>query len=101
SQNSQVTVTVALNLSNRDELEQLVQSVYTRGDPSYHKFLTPQQFRQRFGPSAATIAAVTKHFQSLGLSVSQTAAAQLHVTGTAEAIGRAFGVGLHGSGGGA
>ncbi|HXP67213.1 MAG TPA: S53 family peptidase [Steroidobacteraceae bacterium] len=94
-ENSQVTVTVALNLSNRAELEQLVQSVYTRGSPSYHQFLTPQQFRQRFGPSPATIAAVTKHFQSLGLTVSQTAAAQLHVTGTAEAIGRAFAVELH------
>jgi kumamolisin len=95
AENSQVTVTVALNLSNRDQLEQLVQSVYTRGDPSYHKFLTPQQFRQRFGPSAAIISAVTKHFQSLGLSVSQTAAAQLHVTGTPDAIGKAFAVELH------
>jgi kumamolisin len=95
AENSRVTVTVALNLSNRDELEQLVQSVYTRGDPSYHKFLTPQQFRQRFGPSAATISAVTQHFQSLGLNVSQTAAAQLHVTGTPDAIGKAFGVELH------
>src|ERR1700761_1724968 len=95
AENSQVTVTVALNLSNRDELEQLVQSVYTRGNPSYHQFLTPQQFRQRFGPSAATLATVTKHFQSLGLTVTQTAAAQLHVTGTSEAIGKAFGVELH------
>jgi kumamolisin len=94
-QNSQVTVTVALNLSNRDELEQLVQSVYTRGSPSYHEFLTPQQFRQRFGPSAATIAAVTKHYQSLGMTVTQTAAAQLHVTGSADAIGKEFAVELH------
>ena len=47
AENAQVTVTVALNLSNRDELEQLVQSVYTRGDPSYHQFLTPQQFLGR------------------------------------------------------
>src|SRR6202000_1728 len=94
-ENSQVTVTVALNLSNRAELEQLVQSVYTRGNPSYHQFLTPQQFRQRFGPSAATLATVTQHFQSLGSTVTQTAAAQLHVPGTSEAIGKPFGVELH------
>jgi kumamolisin len=94
AENSQVTVTIALNLSNRAELEQLMQSVYTRGSPSYHQFLTPQQFRQRFGPSAATIAAVTKHFQSLGMTVTQTAAAQLHVTGSADAIGNAFAVEL-------
>jgi kumamolisin len=95
AENSQVTVTVALNLSNRDELEKLVQSVYTRGNPSYHQYLSPQQFRQRFGPSAATIAAVTKHFQSLGMTVTQSAAAQLHVTGSADAIGKAFSVDLH------
>ena len=95
AQNSQVTVTVALNLSNRDELEQLVQSVYTRGSPTYHQFLTPQQFRQRFGPSAATLAAVTKHYQALGMTVTQTATAQLHVTGSADAIGREFAVELH------
>jgi hypothetical protein len=29
---------VALNLNNRAELEQLVQSVYTRGNPAYHQF---------------------------------------------------------------
>jgi kumamolisin len=95
AENSQITVTVALNLSNRAELEQLVQSVYTRGDPSYHQFLTPQQFRQRFGPSAASIAAVTKQFQSFGLTVTQTSAAQLHVTGSPDAIGKAFAVELH------
>jgi subtilase family serine protease len=90
AENSQVTVTVALNLSNRAELEQLVQSVYTRGSPSYHQFLTPQQFRQRFGPSAASIAAVTKQLKAFGLTVTQTAAAQWHVTGSADAIGKAF-----------
>jgi kumamolisin len=95
AETSQATVTVALNLNNRAELEQLVQSVYTRGNPAYHQFLTPQQFRQRFGPSAATVAAVTKHFQALGLSVQQTAAAQLHVSGSAAAIGKAFSVELH------
>ena len=95
AENSQVTVTVALNLSNRDELEQLVQSVYTRGNPAYHQFLSPQQFRLRFGPSTASIAAVTRQFQSFGLTVTQTAAAQLHVTGSPDAIGKAFSVELH------
>lgn len=95
AENSQVTVTVALNLRNRAELEQLVQAVYTRGSPAYHRFLTPQQFGERFGPTAATVAAVRQHFQAQGLTVTQTATAQLHVSGPAAAIGRAFGVQLH------
>jgi kumamolisin len=93
--NSQITVTIALNLRNRDQLEQLVEALYTRGSPSYHKFLTQPQFVAQFGPTAGTIAAVTKHFESLGLKVTQSATAQLHVTGSSAAIGSAFGVQLH------
>ena len=71
AENSHVTVTVALNLSNREELEQLVQakrSGYTRGNPSYQSvFDTAAGFGQRFGPSAATISAVTgSTFRRLG-----------------------------------
>jgi subtilase family serine protease len=95
AENAHVTVTLVLNLRNRDELEELVQSVYTRGNPAYHQFLTPQQFRNQFAPTAATIATVTQHFESQGLTVTQTAAAQLHVTGSAAAIEKAFEVKLH------
>ena len=65
AENSQVTVTVALNLSNRDELEKLVQSLYTRGNSSYHQFLSPQQFRQRFGPSAEGVAPGSRGIRNL------------------------------------
>ena len=92
---AQLSVTVALNLRNRDQLEALVKSLYTPGNASYHKFLTQAQFAAQFGPTAATLAAVTKHFQSLGLKVTQSATAHLHVTGSAAAISSAFGVQLH------
>ncbi len=95
SDSSAMTVTVGLNLRNRDQLEQLVEAMYTQGSPRYHRFLTTAQFAAQFGPSAATIATVTKHFESLGLKVTQSATAQLHVTGSAAALGRAFGVELH------
>ena len=94
-ENSQVTVTVGMNLRNHAELEQLVQAVYARGNPAYHQFLSPEEFRARFGPSAATLAAVTRHFQSQGLTVTQTATTLLHVTGSAAAVSRAFSVELH------
>ncbi|MBS0380541.1 MAG: S8/S53 family peptidase [Proteobacteria bacterium] len=95
SDKSDLTVTVALNLRNRDQLEQLVEATYTHGSPSYHKFLTTAQFAAQFGPSAATVAAVTRHFESLGLTVTRSATAQLHLTGSAAQLGRAFGVELH------
>ena len=90
-----VSVTVALKLSNPEELAALIEATYTQGSPQYHHFLTPQQFRERFAPSAATLAQVTQHFEAAGLTVTRIASAQLRLSGSAAAIERAFGVELH------
>jgi subtilase family serine protease len=94
-ENAQITLTVTLNLRNRHQLEQLIESVHTRGTPQYHQFLTTQEFRDRFGPPPEAIAAVTQHYQAAGFTVTRSGTAQLHVTGSATAIERAFGVQLH------
>jgi kumamolisin len=90
-----ITVTVTLNLSNRAELDELIESMYTSGAPQYHQFLSTEQFQQRFAPSAATVNEVTREFASQGLTVTRAATAQLHVTGTAAQLERAFAVQLH------
>jgi kumamolisin len=95
AENAQVTVTVALKLRNADQLDQLIESVYTKGSPQYRQFLTPEQFRNQFGPAPATVAAVTREFEARGLRVTRSATAQLHVTGTATQIEQAFAVQLH------
>jgi subtilase family serine protease len=92
---NQVSVTVALKLRNTEQLNALVQAVYSPGNAQYHHFLTTPEFAARFGPTAATIAQVTKHFEAAGLTVSQTATAQLRVTGSAAAVQREFGTELH------
>lgn len=93
--NAQITVTVSLELNNTAQLEPLLESVYTQGSPQYHQFLTTQQFQERFAPSAATIAAVTRQFEAAGLTVSRSATAELKVSGSTAAIERAFAVQLH------
>jgi kumamolisin len=93
--NTRITVTVSLKLSNAEQLDPLVEALYTPGSPQYRQFLTPEQFMARFGPSPATIAAVTREFTAAGLEVTQTATAQLHVTGAAAQLEREFGVQLH------
>ena len=93
--NAHITVTVALRLSNEQQLEPLLESIYTHGSPLYHQFLTPEQFRTRFGPSADSVAALTRYFEAAGLEVTRAATAQLRVSGTAAAIERAFAVKLH------
>jgi kumamolisin len=93
--NTLITVTVSLKLSNPDQLDPLVQALYTPGSPQYRQFLTPEQFSARFAPSAATIAAVSREFTAAGLKVAQTATAQLHVSGTAAQLEKEFAVQLH------
>jgi len=91
---AEVTVTVALKLSNTEQLTALLQSLYAPGSPNYRKFLTTAQFGQQFGPSPATLAQVTRALQSAGLTVKQTTISQLQATGSVAAIEAAFGVTL-------
>src|ERR1700685_2897080 len=45
---AQIAVTVSLKLRNTDQMESLLQAIYTTGGPSYRKFLTPQEFVAKF-----------------------------------------------------
>jgi subtilase family serine protease len=94
AENARVTVTVALKLRNAEQIEQRIEQLYTRGSPTYRQFITPEQFREQFAPDAATVAAVSRAFTVQGLSVTQAATAQLHVSGSAAQIEQAFGVQL-------
>ena len=90
-----ITLTVALKLSHADELDGLLNSVYTKGDPNYRHFLTADEFTARFGPSPASIQRVTGHLQAAGFAVSQVTPSHLSVTGPLSAFEREFGVSLH------
>jgi kumamolisin len=92
---SQISVTVSLKLRNTDQMESMLQAVYTAGGPSYRKFLSPQEFVTKFGPTAATIARVTQHFQKAGLHVAQITGTHLSVSGSAAAMQAEFGVQVH------
>jgi len=91
----EVTLTVALNLRNTDQMQSLLQAIYTPGNSNYQHFLTQQQFAAQFGPTAATIAQLTRHFQAAGFTVTQSATAQLQITGSIQAVQAEFGVRLH------
>jgi kumamolisin len=91
----QISLTVALKLRNTDQLESLLKATYTAGGPGYRKFLTPQEFGAKFGPTPETIARVTQHFQKAGLRVTQLTGTHLSVSGSTAAIESEFGVQLH------
>src|SRR5271170_6950721 len=48
-----ISVTIALSLSNLNDAENLLQSMYTPGNVAYHQFLSADQFVSRYAPSDA------------------------------------------------
>lgn len=92
---NQITVTVAMRLSHAEQLDGLVNAIYTKGDPNYRHFLTPEAFNARFGPTQASIERVRQHFQAAGFKVSQTTPSHLSVTGAMSSFEREFGVSLN------
>src|SRR4051794_3067595 len=46
---------VFLPIQNQAELDQLLVAQQTLGSPNYHKWLTPQEFRARFGAKAEDV----------------------------------------------
>jgi kumamolisin len=92
---TEVTLTVALRLTNTEQMQSLLRSIYTPGSANYQHFLTPRQFAARFGPSSATLAQLTQHFEADGFGVKRSATAQLKITGSVKAVQAEFGVHLH------
>jgi len=92
---SEVSVTVVLRLRDPNGAEDLLSALTTPGDPQFHKFLTPQQFAAKFGPSVADVANVISSLKRYGLRVDQVTPLTLRAIGTPANIENAFRVSLH------
>ncbi|HSY37597.1 MAG TPA: S53 family serine peptidase [Acidobacteriaceae bacterium] len=89
-----VTFELYIPLSNKAALEQLLTDQQTTTSAQYHQWLTPAQVQERFGPSATTVAAVTREQIAYGLTVKQLSPQLLQVTGPAAAVTEALGAPL-------
>ncbi len=85
---------VYLRTQNQDGLDQLLGAQHTPGNALYRKWITPQEFRLRFGPKAEDIARVSDVLKAYGLAVTGVHSHGLHVQGSAKAVESAFGVAL-------
>jgi subtilase family serine protease len=67
-------------------------SVSTPGSATYHKFLTPAQFRKQFAPTQAAVGAVQQWLHNSGFSLDATPMNNLYVgaTGTVAQVNSAF-----------
>jgi len=89
-----VNVTVRLALHNRAGRDLLLQQLYSRTSPMYHKWLTPDQYAARFAPTSQEAAQVQDFLKSQGLNIIATNKYNYTVTaqGQVSDVQKAFGV---------
>jgi kumamolisin len=83
---------IALPLRNESDLDEVLQQIYDPRNPSYHQFLSVEEFTERFGPSQEDYDAVIGFAGENGLTVTGTAQNRMivDVTGPVANIERAF-----------
>jgi subtilase family serine protease len=89
-----VAFSVYLPLRNQAQLETLISQLHDQNSSKYQQWLQPADFLQRFGPSAADLAALRTSLTSHGFTVLQSNAHGLRVQGSASAVSRTFSVGM-------
>lgn len=92
--NQRVEFNIYLPLRNTEELDRLIEAQHTPGSAQYHKWLTPAEFRSRFGPSQEDTATVADIMKSYGFTVTQIHSHGVRVQGTVNTVQRAFGTEL-------
>lgn len=89
-------IAIGLRFRNYPALTNLLDQVYSRTSTNFHRFLTPEQFAERFGPSQSEYDSVMQFATTNGLRVGRTFGnrAHLEVSGTVADLERAFHVTL-------
>jgi subtilase family serine protease len=92
------TVNARVYLSPRDPaaLDAAVTAVSTPGSATYRHFITPEQFREKYGPTPQAATKVGEWLRSAGLNVSapQQNGRYFTVTGSVQSAQKAFGTKL-------
>jgi subtilase family serine protease len=83
--------------SQEQQLERLISSQYDPHSLDFHKWLTPQQFGERYGPSAEDTQKVAQWLTGHGFTVNRVPAGGLFVdfSGTAGRVAEAFHTDIH------
>ncbi len=84
-----------LPAENEQALDQLIDQLHDPNSPSFHQWLTPEQFQQQFSPAAADVSAVTGWLQSHGFTVNVTYPRSVDFSGTAGQVRSAFRTEIH------
>jgi hypothetical protein len=94
---SYVTLVIAPSPSQQMALDQLLAQQQDRSSPYFHKWLTPEQYADRFGLSENDVSKITSWLKSQGFTVLAVARGRNSITfsGTAAQIQEAFNTEIH------
>ncbi|HEX7815186.1 protease pro-enzyme activation domain-containing protein [Dyella sp.] len=79
-------VTVSLNQRNQADLQNFLHEVNMPGSASYHKYLTPQQFKAKYGPTDDQVQAVVAHLKQYGFTNIEVSPNNLFVSADGSAM---------------
>ena len=91
-----LNLAIGLPLHHQDVLTNLLREIYDPASPNYHKFLSPQQFTEQFGPTEQDYQKVIQFARQHGMKVTATHPNRmvLDVSGAAANVEHAFQVKL-------
>jgi len=94
---SRVTLLLGGSDQQKSDLKQLLADQQNTASPNYHRWLSPEEFAQRFGASDADIATISSWAQSQGLTVDEVARGHrwIVVSGSAAQFESAFQTEIH------
>ena len=89
---NQLALAIGLPLRNQTGLDELIAQLYDPRSTNYHKYLTPEEFAARFGPTEQDYQAVIQFAETNGLTVTGRHGNRvvLDVAASAASIGHAF-----------
>src|SRR5260370_40992344 len=94
---SYVTLSLAHSEDQQAALDQLLIDQQTPGSPNYHRWLTPEDFAQRFGVSEDDLSKIRDWLEGQGLTIAAVARGRnwIAVNGTAAQIESALQTEIH------
>ena len=92
-------MTLVLQRSAQQEstLQAFLDAQQTKGSPSYHQWLTPQQFGLQFGPADSDLVAIQSWLRAHGFQINSIARGRISIefSGTAAQVAEAFHTSIH------
>ncbi|MGA9128107.1 MAG: chitobiase/beta-hexosaminidase C-terminal domain-containing protein [Terracidiphilus sp.] len=78
-------------------LRDFIQAAHTPGSPTYHQWMTPEEFGRIYGPDDSDVAAVTAWMESHGLTINKIHAGKVAIefSGSAGQVGSTFQTEIH------